>query len=239
MGMRRSGNHAVIHFLRRLYGEQRVIFLNNRNRNKNNFKFFDNRRDIIPDDKSKVDTMIVSYEDLDINNKDINFNFFSKEKFKNLKNVYFISIIRDPFNMFASRYRLGNYYKFLKNEIIKKPNKVSLMWKGYARRHILIEGFDSINKNISINYNNFISSKKYRREISSFTGCDYVEKDLFKMTTEGRGSSFNENNINVDNLLKRWEEYRNDKYYMNIFKDKEIIDLSRKIFGDHVGGDLI
>jgi len=253
-GMQRSGNHPIINWIGSQYPGKRVCYLNNVDPKGNPFStsahFFRSQSIIfnnflIDTDKEKMgrlrrkDCIIYSYEDRF-------FNEFNHENFeerykkyvgKSLKK-YDILILRDPFNLFASR---------LKRELGGMNNRINIrsdsgiiikLWKEHAKEY-LGETNHLKNNKIVINYNNWCSDKNYRRNLSSKLGIPFTDKGFNIVSPIGKGSSFNTKNYygkkDKEDLLKRWTVFRHNKLYGNFFKDRELIQLSNKIFGEIPG----
>jgi len=103
LGLRRSGQHAIITWLAYHFGEERVLFLNNINprgrvltsSNLNIRKRKVNRLDghypfIVSEECDDYDLLIYSHEEIDLN------------KLPKVKD-HTILVLRDPYNMTASR----------------------------------------------------------------------------------------------------------------------------------------
>ena len=165
-GMRRSGNHAIINWLVSHYNDS-VCFLNNCeignplvNYGKDSLDKF-NGNSLFDFEKEgqgdfrKKDCLIYSYEDKlleDIFTEHFNDNhnkWLGKSKYR-----YDVLILRDPFNMFASRLFRWSRTK----EFIFRSKKDSALWKSYAREYLGRTSLLSHNK-IVINYNRWLITK--------------------------------------------------------------------------------
>lgn len=147
--------------------------------------------------------------------KEMNMNLFSEKK-------YIILHVRDPFNNFASLYKLFGNVKKSKIEI----------WKKIAKYHI--KQFPEF---IYSNYNEWFQSEKYRQNLAKQLDLKLDERNFQKMMDNGGGSSFSkmkfQNNATQLDVFNRWKFYQNDKYYVNLF-DNEILDLTNKLFNIEV-----
>lgn len=220
-GLKRSGNHGIINWLyNQLDGS--VSFCNDLN--------FAQKPYTAPIRKSKISfktkesTLITSFEDYSI--ETIKQNISSQAQV--------IIIIRDPFNLFASRFtkKMGDGDKFRQEEayrleIIKK-------YKGYLKEYLLncnLENNYSPNI-IFITYNQWHFDKNYRDSICQKLGI--VNKDIGKdeILNVGGGSSFDglEFKASEIKVFKRWEVFQEKEDYRKIFRDKELLQLTEKVF---------
>lgn len=146
-------------------------------------------------------------------------------------------VLRDPFNLIASR--LAHKEDDFKNPSPLKYDEMKRiyipMWKQYAEEFVGKTSF--ITDKICINYNLWFSDKDYRKDLSGKLKLTYSDKGLNQVPVYGDGSSFARGDYQLDGsklrVLSRWEFYRNDNLYKNLF-DKEVVKLSRIIFGDIV-----
>ena len=161
-----------------------------------------------------------------------------------------IMIIRDPFNMFASRYRI--YYRL--NQINKKQgikerekdrhtnynSKIAWFdkgsvdrWKEYAREFLGSTSFLGSQK-LLIDYNRWFKDMNYRKKISSELGLKFSDKKLNFVPNHGYGSSFDVRTMNKKaqsmDVFNRWRHFVDDDQYINIIRDRELIDLSMQIY---------
>jgi hypothetical protein len=158
------------------------------------------------------------------------------EKIENIENAFFLLVLRDPFNFFASRYgygiKSGERSPFYLDPIYRK--KVVELWKENARFYLDIKKEKS--RWIGINYNEWVTSVNYRKELASTLGLSFSDKGFKEVTTYGLGSSFGDKDLyaneNTAKVLNRWQQFANEKAFKEIFKDDEIWELSEAIFGD-------
>ena len=242
LGMRRSGNHPIINWLASHY-KGRVCFLNNCKPGLNPFSNFagDSIKFIknypINLDKegkgkfSKKKCLIHSYEDKfpkDVfNNKD-----FEKNHDKWLgksKKCYNVLILRDPFNLFASRL----FFCLHNKKNIEKSRNIHL-WKEHAKEYLGITNFIKENK-IVINYNLWFLSKDYRKEIAKKFGLRLNDEKIFDVPAYGKGSSFEwrkfDRKANKMKVLERWKIMASNKFYRPVLEDEELKKLSDNVFG--------
>ncbi len=141
-----------------------------------------------------------------------------------------IVILRDPYNLFASRIK---HYKIDKAPFFN-DKFVTYHWVDYAR-YFLNHPSDVI----CVSYNHFCKDISYRRSLCAALGRDFnSEKDLkFMNQINSRysgGSSFDraayDGKGSEMKTLDRWEIYKDDPNYRCLFTD-EIKMLSEQIFG--------
>tara|TARA_R100000152_G_C6743663_1_gene167369 strand:+ start:157 stop:966 length:810 start_codon:yes stop_codon:yes gene_type:complete len=244
--MMRSGHHAIISWIIR--ASDHSVYFRNDVLEANIL----NKTSVANEKKGDVSLnrgkYIFNIEDAPLRNADIiidrNRRLLSSGHSKAIKNVV---IIRDPFNLFASR--LAFERNILKNSNSKKikyanyigavgwaDSKSIKMWIDYAKVYL---GLKSHLKGgaIGINYDLWFNNIEYREGL-----CDklYLNKnvlDVGKLSKYGRGSSFDgqefEGGANKMNCLYRWRNFLNDKEYIDLFRgNTELFELYNKIYGE-------
>jgi hypothetical protein len=135
-----------------------------------------------------------------------------------------VLLLRDPFNLFASR--LQNTRNFVEdtNATFTSLDMMSCraiqIWKDYARAFLSGDY-------TAINFNKWYSDKDYRREISDNLGLEFSDKGFGskKGWRFSGGSSFEQMDV-----LNNWKHMAEDEEYLAFF-DMEMIELSQEIFG--------
>jgi hypothetical protein len=160
-----------------------------------------------------------------------------------------ILILRDPFNLLASRYR---FFKRM-NDIRRADGKraieksaytngnsklswyrkdVIYRWKEYARECLGETGF--VNNKIFIDYNSWFSNKEYRKKIAKSFGFSFTDRKLNFIPHNGGGSSFDLREKDGDaqkmDVLNRWKKLEGDNMFVNFFRDDELISLSKRLY---------
>ena len=252
IGLKRSGNHVIINWLIPHY-KGKVCFLNNVepiinpfltfhnivDLNKNLYKDFD-----IDKEKngkfSKKDCLIYSYEDGSF--KKVLHKKFEKnyDKFVGRsKKRYNILILRDPFNLFASR--IFRYHNLYGGNVLKEI-RAKKLWKSYAREYLGETSYLGKDK-ILINYNVWFLNKDYRNNIERKLELEPSNEKVNEVLTFGEGSSFDgvkfDGKANEMKVLERWKLLADDEFYKFILKDKELVELSNRIFGRIPGTEKI
>lgn len=191
------------------------------------------RRPFEKNEKKKY--LMYSYENLDLETLGEDYVLQRrKELFGESKKVYYIIILRDPFNFISSRlqFQLQNNKQY-KNSGMYADKRGINIWKQYANEIIReTKYFEEI---IFINYNKWFVNKKYRNEIAKKLGLKNKDKGLNTVINFGNGSSFDkleyDGKAQKMKVLERWrKEILNDNY-RKLF-DAETVYLSMKIFGE-------
>ena len=223
-GLCRSGNHGIIGWLINKF-DNKVIHHNNIIFNPKKKKFVGTEAPRIYRNTLPLDALIYSYEDYDYE------KYFTEYcKYQEQTKDINIFIVRDAYNLFASRNKkaLQSQHKRL-----KVTPEFARLWKVFIKEAYGETSFTN-NKTV-INYNQWVKSKEYREEISKKLNVCQEKDNVNILTNDGNGSSFDgfkykENPQKMD-VLNRWKHFENDKNFMSIFDDEELVELSQKYFG--------
>ena len=204
--MRRSGSHGVIDWI--LGHHEGYKFYNNIDENLNTPQV------MCSGDESFT---LASLED-----------FYPSFRFSNFENYNNILLIRDPYNLFASRFKFVR--KFISNpaDTFTCLDLISMrsldVWKSYARAYLEGEG-------TFINFNNWYTDPDYRQELSSRLGWEHNDSGFGSKQGHAYsgGSSFEKPDV-----LNSWKHFEKDEEYLAFF-DKETIMLASEIFGPPPG----
>jgi hypothetical protein len=240
-GMSRSGNHAVINWiLSQTSG--RTCFLNC---SEPKFNPFATARPL--DDGLSI---IVNYDDFDLD-AELRGEFSNKDLLVYSHEDCFLGtiargpfednhdsmvgpslhrtdvlILRDPFNLFASRLRAG--FGEVSNETALR------IWKQHAREFLGIRHYLKQHR-VLINYNRWATERGYRREVADELGLDFSDSSRHHVPAAGNGSSFDGRRYNGYasrmKALERWTHFAHSEHYAALFDD-EVHTLSQRIFGD-------
>ncbi|MDJ0845042.1 hypothetical protein [Crocosphaera sp.] len=229
IGMRRSGNHAIINWLLAQVPKD-TIFLNDLQsglrqlRQGKNTTFFKNLRKIL-EQNSFQDTLIHSYEDIALSS-------LSNPYYNLMRLIYFgkaqqnidILILRDPYNTIASRIKAtqiesdytvapmkrwsafqeqyNKYRDFYYKDymMVENPDLTPVdLWLQYAREFIGETNFLKIK--VCLNFNQWFSDASYRQELAEKIQINFTDSNLNKVASYGKGSSF-DNNVYDGNAQK-------------------------------------
>lgn len=248
--MSRSGNHAIINWIiDQLNG--RFCFLNCAEPKFNPFctarplgaggKTYETN---IPEfdlqqerqgDFSEKDYLLYSYEDCFLGT--LNHTTFRNNRKKWVgrseenKNLL---ILRDPFNLFASRIKsnlLLGHHTYGTKPI--SPLTLKRIYKQHAREFLGEKNYIANKK--SVNFNNWASDAEYRKSIMNRLKIPFSDKGFKKVSKVAGGSSFDgvklSGSANKMQVHSRWKEFASDDSYWELFDD-ELIRLTGKIFGE-------
>lgn len=238
VSMRRSGQHAVLHFLYRTFPPPKAFF-NNRKAHRETFS--SNKKDISEGDVSgDLELFMVNYEDHLVTEE-----ISSPRRLIQDHDVHvgraldtrYMLCLRDPFNLFSSRLNHGDQRR-IRKQILEQPERAIALWKNHAYE---LTGRTKILPNlITVKFNEWLVSEDYRRELALRAGRAYQPEDWNLVTREGGGSTFDKRRIEQADrmkLLERWKESRHEPAYRRLFEDRELVDLSHEIFGHIPGTD--
>jgi hypothetical protein len=137
-----------------------------------------------------------------------------------------VLILRDPFNLFASRMR-GEFGDVSTSTALR-------IWKQHAREFLDVRRYLK-HPRILIDYNQWASRKSYRREISEQLGLQFTDSSFEKVPATGNGSSFDgrhyDGRATCMRILERWKHFIDSEAFAALF-DHEVYSLSQRIFGD-------
>jgi hypothetical protein len=232
LAMRRSGQHAVIHFIYRMYGKPRA-FYNNRKAHREEFS--KNKKDISDGDVSgDLELFMVNYEDQAVQEEISDPSRLIQDHEVHVGralNTRYVLCMRDPFNLFSSRLNHGEGRR-IREHILNDPQRTIDLWKNHAAE---FTGRTKILPNlIAVNYNKWLMDEEYRRDLADRLGVSYKRRHWNRTTREGGGSTFEKRKVkNADRmgLLERWKLSRDEPSYRRLFEDKELVELSLEIFG--------
>lgn len=233
-GLRRSGNHALISWIISNFGNNEVFYFNDvRNASislYNTPSFIsktDRRVKAIKEKlaerrhmfKNKV-CLIHSYEDRDLNIiKQVDHHNNGKSE-----NLFNILILRDPYNMVASRLEL-------EHPNTRVTPKIMSLWEQYAKEYMGLTNI--LDNKIVVDYNQFCSNPEYRNKLALSLKLDPEKVDNNIVLGFGRGSSFTgQNKESTNKYNERWEKYKNNPKFTKWVSSTEIRQYAKVIFGN-------
>lgn len=251
VGMRRTGNHAIINWIEKQQ-PGKVRHLNNvtagtnpyRNKANNLLRYHPEHHKMAEvywrqakGNLVERDCLIYSYEDWSLEK-------ITQPRFERNRTLYLgecahrydVLILRDPFNLFASRLKKGY--------VATKMKKVSMaqLWLGYAKEWI---GEDQrlLGDRILINYNRWFSDTDYRRSLASQLDIPFSDDGLNEVRDIGTGSSFDGTQLNGQarkmDVTNRWRAFADDPAFRQLFQDDAIWHYSQRIFGHLPGTEIL
>ncbi|MDB9529271.1 hypothetical protein PN498_24980 [Oscillatoria sp. CS-180] len=235
-GLRRTGNHAVIGWIRAQHSKYALHFNHppaSKNPYQNAYKHC--KKDILKQgargDFSQQSLLIISYEDQPLAE-------VSSRKFELFHDVYVgrsqtrydLLVLRDPFNLLASQLK-SNMVR-LSDESVQTT--VSL-WKSYARE-FLDETQFLCHRKTCVNFNRWHRDVDYRRAIATRLNIEFTDAGREKVRGYGGGSSFDKTGMDGEatkmKLAQRWRTFEHETSFWDVFKDKQLLEYAEAIFAD-------
>ncbi|MGK7951238.1 MAG: hypothetical protein AB4368_21255 [Xenococcaceae cyanobacterium] len=246
-GLRRTGNHAIISWIQaqeKLLNKGAVFHINNVVINENPYRYkYQNLCYHFPQHKWSIEQfkqqksgnltskycLIYSYEDYALA------EIFS-HKFEQKHDLYLgktqdrydLLIIRDPFNLLASR--LKNNFLAVKSA----RSSFADLWLDYAKEYLGETNRLQHNK-VCVNYNLWVNNKDYRQEIASKLNIEFTDVGIDTVHGCGGGSSFDgrefDGQANKMDVNNRWKHYLEDPTYRKLINNDRLLEYSYKIFG--------
>ena len=242
IGMSRSGNHAIIQWVA-AQARGRICFLNcvqgkynpyltprpmaagDGERAYVNYPEFDldaERRG----EFSEKDWLIYSHEDDFLGNAcSETFELYHDGFVGPSRRRRDVLILRDPFNLFASRRRAG--YGVVTEAMALR------IWKQHAKEFLGRTRWLRHDP-VLISYNRWVADAEYRRTLAADLAVHFTDSGIDTVTGCAGGSSFDGLGYNGRargmKLFDRWKVYRHDESFRALF-DEQVLELSQEIFG--------
>jgi hypothetical protein len=251
--LQRSGHHAVIQWIM-INSGRRVCFLNNCTPGTNPFESALLTGSLVPGidlaaeqngGLSPKALVICNYEDQRLD------AVFAPGVGQTMQRwigtsalVNHVLILRDPFNLIASKYRWareGRWHQPSLDSLSQLPE----LWKAHARAFLNHRACEQTPLT-TVNYNRWFSDGGYRHDLATTLaistrdeGRDLVARwgpntwgDSFdNLTYDGRATEMK--------VLERWKHYARDPFYRTLVQDDELVELSTRIFGPLPGAELL
>lgn len=265
IGLRRSGNHAIINWIRQQI-QGSVVFINHvrplenpyRNQYENQLTIRNNPsspywkdRDINWWKQEKAgkfslkDGLIYSYEDQELE-KVAHLSFERKHDLYLGKSEerFDVIVIRDPFNLFASRLQTkpredGRNFNML--QVYSRSYSLPELWIAYAKECLNETNFLQNNK-LFINYNQWFLDYDYRQQIANQLRLKFSDLGRNDISGAGRGSSFDgvkyAGNVAQMDVLNRWKWFVDHSLYRDLLKTENLLHYSDKLFGSIPGTEI-
>lgn len=234
IGLRRTGNHAIIGWIRAQHPEY-AFHINHPPGGMNPYRFRANHNDkpeILREARGEFthkSLLIVSYEDQEL-------AAVCCHKYEKFHDVYVgpsasrydVLILRDPFNLMASQ---------LKSEMASTKTGTAqrkiCIWKDYARE-FLNQTQLMTHQKCCISFNQWHYDAAYRQKIAEQLALDFSDAGREKVRGYGGGSSFSGRGLDGQasqlNILDRWHIFQDDPDYWNLFRDDELLEYVTQIF---------
>lgn len=149
--------------------------------------------------------------------------------------VTHVLILRDPYNMFASRVRRSSQidHPTFPKHTGPEMDRVIETWKSHAREYLGLTKV--LGESVGIYFNAWFSSENVRRRLSQQLGLAFTDAGYGRVSGVGGGSSFDGAKFDGQNLkmnvLSRQSQLNDSEraVYDQIFEDSELHDLARKV----------
>ncbi|SFG71091.1 hypothetical protein SAMN04488020_103261 [Palleronia marisminoris] len=137
-------------------------------------------------------------------------------------------ILRDPYNLFASRLKMG---AALSTHVSRT------MWKQHARE--ALGDTRRVEDKVVVLYNRWATQKDYRRDLAARLGLTFTDAGASDVPQTMGGSSFDgtafDGRAAEMATRDRWRAYAHDPIYRAIF-DPEMVSLATRLFGPPPAG---
>lgn len=231
--MARSGHHAFMHWIGKNYPG--TVWHGN-----NTIRGWDQGQLIPWSNKWRqypgegTEARIYNFEDFDISDW-IRYRLRELECLRGHQ-VFPIIFVRDPANWVASSLKVGRYANKTMDTPIGKdemgrerPSRMEL-YKRQLREAVC----PTIRGSMVIRYGKWFSDAEYRCWWADNLGLGNADKGLQDVTSWGSGSSFSKRKLHGKAqsmpVMERYKAYLGNKRFRRIMKDKELRELSRKVF---------
>jgi hypothetical protein len=241
IGLSRSGNHAIINWILN-QAQGRTCFLNCAEGKTNPFASarplssgFPYQTNYSEFDWEQEQAGVLSQKDLLVHSYEDSFlGYVCHPVFeqnhdrwvgKSLQR-YDVLILRDPFNLFASRKRAGAALEGV------PPATAARIWKQHARE-FLEQSRYLTQPRILINYNRWATERSYRQKLAARLGLHFTDASINQVPATGGGSSFDGMRYAGDagnmKILERWKVYQDDPSYLQNLSPK-LVDYAVRLF---------
>jgi len=247
MGLKRSGNHAVINWIGRQFPGEKVYFLNNCRPRESPYetKHSEDSEETIIFNNYRIDRKTQRFED-----KDCLLYSYENRSLKDVHNDealdhhdtwmgetlkrYDVLLLRDPFNWIASSLRRDLNQGKSEDGLYERYLKLLSLWIEYAREFIGDTSYLKHHKTV-INFNSWTDDRSYRQELAQKLGLNHTDAGLDEVVGVGGGSSFDgqclDGAAQVMHVTNRWRHFESHPLYRKLLSDEIVVSLSRRIFG--------
>jgi hypothetical protein len=247
VGLKRSGNHAVINWIGQQISGEKVYFLNSCRPFENPYEtkhsqdsaetiiFKNYRLDRERQRFEDKDCLLYSYEDRSLEDvySDCALNNHDAWIGQSVKR-YDILLLRDPFNLFASRLQRDLRQGKSASTLYDRYVRLKSLWIEYAREFVGASQYLRDNKTV-INFNSWTRDAGYRRRLARQLGLVFTDVGFNEVVGVGGGSSFEGRSFDgvaqTMDVTKRWRRFASHPLYRRLLSDDVLIDLSLEIFG--------
>lgn len=137
-----------------------------------------------------------------------------------------LMVVRDPFNLFASRVR---HYRLLSAKKRYINNAIACHhWLPYAKRYNALHVFEPYI--VRVSYNRFVKREETRRTLSRRVSGTFTDRTLLNVNVNGNGSSFDGLRFNGTaqqmKVFNRWEELKSVRSFHELFTQEIVGEAS-------------
>lgn len=185
---------------------------------------------------TRKDYLLYSYEDIFLG--PLNHKIFKENHDEWLgmsKSFQNVLILRDPFNLFASRMKSGLMWGHYTHHGARPISTKTLIriYKQHAREFLGEKNL--VKRKVQVNYNSWNSSREYRKKVAEKLEIPFSDNGFEEVTGVAGGSSFDgvalSGKASSMKLNSRWKEFSEDEDYWQLFDD-ELVELTIRIFGE-------
>lgn len=239
-GMKRSGNHAIVPWIAAHFDSALVLYNNGiqfspsstRRQKRSEHWIHGVKMEGQPDGPIRRDALILTYED----ETTLTTGSLSRAPSKSVIGDYdfidLFGVIRDPYNMMASR--MSAYDLFPNRPPMWTDRNTIEKWKVHARQ--------AVEKSHRwVIYNLWVSDPEYRRRFEKANGWPVADGDMSAVSDYGHGSSFTGTSkpITAEEANTRYLKLAEKHRHLPdlLLKDREVQELSKTLFGWYLGND--
>lgn len=251
VGLSRSGNHAIINWIiRQLRGS--YCFLNctepkhnpyrtarplnaNGSTYRTNISGFDKEKEMLGN-FSKKDCLLYNHEDCFLGPFNSPHQKIDREQWTGPSGTKKdILILRDPFNLFASRIKAGLIRGHHTEHGAKPISLLTLkrLYKQHAREYLGKKKY--LKNTVRVNFNSWTKDEVYRRNLAAELDISFSDTGFQEVSETAGGSSFDGTRLSGSagkmDLGSRWKKYADQDEFWSLF-DEEILELASTIFGN-------
>ncbi|WP_353258396.1 hypothetical protein [Prochlorothrix hollandica] len=234
MGLRRSGNHAILGWIRLQYPTY-AWHINHPPSGQNPYRFLHRhfpKPELASEAQGKFSPkamVILSYEDKPLTE-------ICSPHFERFHDVYVgssarrwdVLILRDPFNLMASRLKS-------QRSILHSNARADLqLWLAYAQE-FLGETQVLTQPRVCLNFNRWNTDRDYRQQLAQQLDLTFTDAGRERVKNYGGGSSFDGTDFSGQasqmNLGERWRIFEHDRDFWDLFAQDQLLDCTERIFG--------
>jgi hypothetical protein len=229
VGLKRSGNHAVLNWIIR-QSPGSVVHFNNA-RPEHPYQRWA-RSAATPPDQPRQQRAIYSIEDTSLAVVGDRHSYPRRRVYPDLEvgRRRDVLLLRDPFNLVASRFQRGGSWGRMSTYV--SGLTIPQLWVTYALEFVGRTSWLSPNC-IRIDYSRWCRSQEYRRALAAQLGLLFTDAGFEEVTRFGGGSSFDgtrmDGKATAMRTQERWREFRDEAGFRALFRDPLLLELAEGI----------